>query len=161
MQETTPFWARASPQKVKVHKIIKHSISWSKIVWVCARKSQNNRPLPKPRKKPAFAWGRGQQHSKPRKQPAFAWGRGQHRPHGRFWAPRKHAIFQLFFSSIFINTKRKAVLSSPAHSAWCFWHSITFVWLESKNWRNGSSATSPTIHKFSTVSSTVQLVVYP
>ena len=43
-----------------------------------------------------------------------------------------------------MNTKRKAVLSSPAHSAWCYWHSIKFVGLESKYWRIASSTISPT-----------------
>ena len=32
---------------------------------------------------------------------------------------QKHAILQLVFCSLFTNTKRKAVLSSPAHSTWC------------------------------------------
>jgi hypothetical protein len=57
---------------------------------------------------------------------------------------KKHAILPLCFYSLFMNTKRKAVLSSPAHSAWCWWHSIKFVGLESKYSRNASSATSPT-----------------
>ena len=55
-----------------------------------------------------------------------------------------HAILQLIFCSLLMNTKRKAVLSSPAHSTWCYWHSIKFVGLESKYWRNASSAISPT-----------------
>ena len=55
---------------------------------------------------------------------------------------QKHAILQLVFCSLFTNTKRKAVLSSPAHSAWCYCYSIKLVRLESKYWRNASGATS-------------------
>ena len=57
---------------------------------------------------------------------------------------RQFAISPLSLCSNSINTKGKHVLFSCAHSTWCCWHSMKFVGLESKYWRNASSAISPT-----------------